>query len=355
MGGDEMDGQKLEQLLGKMVGDIGAAASAVTVALGDRLGWYKDLAKNGPANAGELAKRTGSAERYCREWLNAQAASGYLTYDAESGRYTLPPEQAAVFADESSPVFMAGAFQIMRAMWVALDRMSENYKSGGGLSWGDQHPCLFEGTERFFKPAYLGNLISAWLPALEGVVPKLERGAKVADVGCGAGASTILMAKAFPKSQFIGFDSHPGSIETARQRAREAGVGDNVRFEVGDSTSFPGSGYDLVAVFDCLHDMQDPVGAARHARRALAHDGTFMIIEPFANDRPEANHNPVGRVYYSASSMICVAHSLAHGGPALGAQAGEARLRDVIVNGGGFSKLRRATETPFNIILEARP
>jgi SAM-dependent methyltransferase len=353
--GQSLDTQKLEQLLGKMVGDLGAAASAVTVVIGDRLGWYKDLSKNGPATPTELARRTQTAERYAREWLNAQAASGYLTYDPESGRYTLPPEQAAVFADESSPVFMTGGFQLLQAMWAANERMTENYRTGGGLSWGDQHPCLFEGTERFFKAAYIGNLLSSWLPALDGVVPKLERGAKVADVGCGVGASTILMAKAFPKSQFIGFDSHPGSIELARQRARDAGVGDNLRFEVADATNFPGSGYDLVAVFDCLHDMQDPVGAAKHARRALAHDGTFMVIEPMAQDKPEANHNPIGRVYYSASSMICVAHSLAHGGPALGAQAGEARLRDVIVSGGGFSRLRRATETPFNIILEARP
>ncbi len=352
--GQEVDMQKLEQLMGKMVADIGAAASAVTVVIGDRLGWYKELHKGGPATPAELAQRTRSAERYCREWLNAQAASGYLTYDKSSGRYTLPPEQAMVFADESSPVFMCGGFQVMQAMWSAIDRMSENFKSGGGLSWGDQHPCLFEGTERFFKPAYLGNLISQWLPALQGVVPKLERGARIADVGCGVGASTIIMGQAFPKSRFTGFDSHPGSVELARKRALEAGV-DNVKFEIADSTNFPGNGYDLVAVFDCLHDMQDPVGAAKHARRALAHDGTFMIIEPFANDTPENNHNPVGRVYYSASSMICVAHSLAHGGPALGAQAGEARLRDVVVSGGGFSTLRRAAETPFNLILEARP
>jgi SAM-dependent methyltransferase len=353
--GQAIDTQKLEQLMGKMVGDMGAAASGVTVVIGDRLGWYKDLAHNGPATPTELARRTQTAERYAREWLNAQAASGYVTYDPESGRYTLPPEQAAVLADDASPVFMAGGYQVLQAMWAAIERMTENYKTGGGLSWGDQHPCLFEGTERFFKPAYIGNLLSSWLPALDGVVAKLERGAKVADVGCGVGASTILMGKAFPKSQFIGFDSHPGSIELARRRARDAGVADNVRFEIADATTFPGSGYDLVAVFDCLHDMQDPVGAAKHARRALAHDGTFMVVEPMAQDKPEANHNPVGRLYYSASSMLCVAHSLAHGGPALGAQAGEARLRDVIVGGGGFSRLRRATETPFNIVLEARP
>jgi SAM-dependent methyltransferase len=239
-------------------------------------------------------------------------------------------------------------------MWNGVPAIERNFRSGDGLAWGEQHPCLFEGTERFFRSSYVGNLIGAWIPALDGVKDKLERGAKVADVGCGLGASTILMAQAFPRSTFVGFDSHPGSIETARTRARAAGVADRVRFDVARSTDYPGSGYDLVAHFDCLHDMEDPVGAARHVRRTLASDGTWMIVEPFAEDRAEENHNPVGRVYYSASTMLCVPHSLSCKGPALGAQAGEARLRDVVVGGGGFSGFRRATQTPFNLVLEAR-
>jgi 2-polyprenyl-3-methyl-5-hydroxy-6-metoxy-1,4-benzoquinol methylase len=313
------------------------------------------MAGGGPQTPSELAARTGTAERYVREWLNAQTAGGYVTYDPETGRYTLPPEQAFALADENSPVFCPGLFQVTKAAWHADDKIAKNFRDGGGTAWGDHHHCLFEGTERFFRSGYIGNLVGAWLPALEGVVEKLRRGAKVADVGCGLGASTILMAQAFPNSRFFGFDSHAGSIEVAKKRAAEAGVAERVTFDVAGATDYGGTGYDLVAHFDCLHDMEDPVGAAKHARRTVAKDGTWMIVEPFAHDRPELNHNPVGRVFYSASTMLCVPHSLSRGGPALGAQAGEERLREVVVAKGGFSRMRRATETPFNIVLEARP
>ncbi len=343
----------IEAFLGKVVGDAGAAMSAALVVIGDRLGLYKALAK-GPATAPELAQRTGTAVRYIQEWLDAQAASGYVQYAKDAGTYELSPVQATAFADELSPAFVPGMFQIMHAMWNAVDRMSDKFKSGDGLPWGEHHHCLFEGTERFFRAGYRGNLITSWLPALDGVVAKLERGAKVADVGCGLGASAILMAQQYPKSRFFGFDSHPASIETARKRAAEAGVSDRVTFEVASSTDFPGREYDLVCHFDCLHDMENPAGAARRVKEVLAAGGTWMIVEPFASDRREENHNPVGRVFYSASTMLCVPHSLSRRGPALGAQAGEARLRS-IANEGGFSKLRRASETPFNLVLEAKP
>jgi 2-polyprenyl-3-methyl-5-hydroxy-6-metoxy-1,4-benzoquinol methylase len=349
-----MDMDKLHGFVGKVVGDVGAAMSAVLVVMGDRLGLWKALAE-APATPAELAKRSGCAERYLREWLDAQASGGYVTYDPSSGRYTLPEEQAFALTNSEGPAFVPGFFQIAQAMWAAQPRLEERFQSGAGLPWGEHHNCLFQGTERFFRSSYIGNLVSTWLPALDGVTAKLTRGAKVADVGCGLGASTILMARSYPNSKFIGFDSHAGSIETARQRAKDAGVADRVTFQVARSTDYTGSGYDLVAHFDCLHDMEDPIGAARQVRRTLAADGTWMVVEPFANDRPEQNHNPVGRVYYAASTMLCVPHSLSQKGPALGAQAGEARLRDVIVGGGGFSRLRRASETPFNIVLEARP
>jgi 2-polyprenyl-3-methyl-5-hydroxy-6-metoxy-1,4-benzoquinol methylase len=277
-----------------------------------------------------------------------------VTYEATSGRYALPPEQAFALAEELSPASCPGVFMVARAMWDAVEKTVENFKTGGGLAWGDQHPCLFEGTERFFRAGYIGNLLASWIPALEGVKPKLEAGATVADVGCGLGASTILMATAFPKSRFRGFDSHEASIAIARERAKHANVSDRVTFDVAKSTDYPGEGYALVTHFDCLHDMEDPIGAARHVRKTIAKDGTWMIVEPFASDRAEENHNAVGRVFYSASTMLCVPHSLAHGGPALGAQAGEARLRSIVVEGGGFTRFRRATQTPFNLILEAR-
>jgi 2-polyprenyl-3-methyl-5-hydroxy-6-metoxy-1,4-benzoquinol methylase len=350
-----IDETKLHEFLGKVVGDVGSAMSAALVVLGDRLGLWRAMAKHGGAmTPAELATRTETTERYIREWLNAMAAGGYIQYVADSGRYLLPPEHAVALADADSPAFVPGLFQVTAAMWAGESKISANFRTGAGLEWGHQHPCLFEGTERFFRSGYLGNLIQSWLPALDGVVAKLERGAKVADVGCGVGASTIIMAKAYPNSKFWGFDYHAGSIELARQRAKEAGVADRVTFEVAKATDFPGTGYDLIAHFDCLHDLEDPVGAARRARGAIAKDGTWLIVEPFAGDRPEQNHNAVGRVFYSASTMLCVPHSLSQGGPALGAQAGEAKLREV-VSTGGFGGFRRATETPFNLVLEARP
>jgi len=320
---------------------------------GDHLGLYRELAA-GEATPAELAKRTGTTERYVREWLANQAAGGYVQYDAPSGRYSMTEEQAFALAQEGSPAFIPGAFQVIAACFSGRERLASCFRSGGGIEWGDQHSCLFEGTERFFRPGYAANLVSGWLPALEGVVEKLERGALVADVGCGLGASSILMAKAFPRSRFIGFDFHPGSVEIARQRARDAGVDGRVKFEVARSTDYPGKGYDLVAHFDSLHDMADPLGAARHVRQTLAEGGAWMIVEPFAHDRVEQNLNPVGRVFYGASTMLCVPNSLAGRGPALGAQAGEARLRELVL-AAGFRGFRRATETPFNIILEARP
>jgi SAM-dependent methyltransferase len=350
-----IDEKKLNEFMGRAVGDIGAGISAALVVIGDKLGLYKAMAAAGPVTPAELATRTETTERYVREWLNNQAAGGYVTYDATSRRYTLPPEQAMALADETSPAFLPGAFQIVAAAMRAEPRIANAFRTGAGLDWTEQDPILFEGTERFFRPGYIGNLTTAWLPALDGVDAKLKRGARVADVGCGHGASTILMARTYPQSQFVGFDYHAASIETARRRAREAGVGDRVRFEVASAQDFPGKDFDLVACFDCLHDMADPAGAARHIRGALGTDGTWLLVEPFASDHIEENLNPVGRVFYGASTVFCVPCSLAGHGPALGAQAGEARLRQIVVEQGGFSRFRRATETPFNLVLEARP
>jgi 2-polyprenyl-3-methyl-5-hydroxy-6-metoxy-1,4-benzoquinol methylase len=349
-----IDEAKLNAFVNKAVGDIGATLSSILVVLGDRLGLWKAMAAHGPITASELAKRTETSERYIREWLDAQASAEYVTYDPATKRYTLPPEQVAVLADETSPAFFPGLFEVAAACWAATDKTTQNFRTGHGLEWGHQHPCLFQGTERFFRSSYIGNLVGAWIPALDGVKAKLENGAKVADVGCGVGASTILMAQAFPNSRFYGFDYHAGSIELANKRAEAAGVANRVTFAVAKSTDFPGSDYDLVAFFDCLHDMEDPKGAAKRVRETIAKDGTWMIVEPFASDKPEENHNGVGRVFYSASTMLCVPHSLAFGGPALGAQAGQKRLDDV-VKAGGFTRIRRATETPFNMVLEARP
>jgi 2-polyprenyl-3-methyl-5-hydroxy-6-metoxy-1,4-benzoquinol methylase len=349
-----LDSNKLDAFVHKAVGDVGAALSSILVVIGDRLGLWKAMAKGGAVTAAELAQRTETSERYIREWLDAQASAGYVTYDPATRKYALTPEQATVLADESSPAFFPGLFEVVAACWAGTDKMTTNFRTGRGLEWGHQHPCLFQGTERFFRSSYIGNLMSSWIPALDGVEARLRAGARVADVGCGVGASTILMAKAFPASRFWGFDYHEASIELAKKRAEAAGVADRVTFQVASSTDYPGKGYDLVAHFDCLHDMQDPKGAAKHVRETLAPDGTWMIVEPFASDRPEENHNPVGRVFYSASTMLCVPHSLAGGGPALGAQAGEARLREV-AQAGGFTRFRRATETPFNFVLEARP
>ncbi|HEX7052729.1 MAG TPA: methyltransferase domain-containing protein [Burkholderiales bacterium] len=344
---------KLNAFLGKAVNDLGASLSAVLVSLGDELGLYKALARE-RLTPGELARRTGTHERYVREWLGNQAAAGYVEYDPASERFYLSEEQAACLADPDGPVDLPGAYSIVQDLFHVRDRALENFRTGKGMEWGEHHPCLFHGTERFFRASYNANLLGAWLPALDGVVAKLERGARVADVGCGHGASTLLMAKRFPRSQFFGLDYHEGSIAVARERARQAGVG-NATFEVADATSYAHDGLDFIAFFDCLHDMADPAGAARQARRALKDDGTCMIVEPIAGDEVKDNLNPVGRVYYGASSLICVPVSLARRGPALGAQAGEKRLRQVLVDQGGFSRLRRATETPFNLVLEARP
>ncbi|MBV8063452.1 MAG: methyltransferase domain-containing protein [Nevskia sp.] len=349
----DIDEARLNQFLGKAVGDLGAAISATLMLVGDRLGLYKELAKSA-LTPGELAQRTGTHERYIREWLGNQGAGGYVQFDAASGKWSLSPEQALCLADPSGPVDMPGAYNIVEATFHALGRTLENFKTGKGMEWGEHHPCLFHGTERFFRAGYNANLVTAWLPALDGVVDKLKRGANVADVGCGHGASTVLMAKTYPRSSFIGYDYHAESIRVAGERAAAAGLS-NARFEVADAVSYRDKAFDLIAFFDCLHDMGDPVGASRHAREALQSDGTAMIVEPFANDRLQDNLNPVGRVMYGASSQICVPVSLARNGPALGAQAGEARLREVVVGGGGFRRFRRATETPFNLVLEARP
>ena len=348
-----VDDAKLQAFLGKAIADIGAGMSAVLVIIGDKLGLYKALAQSGPQTPAELAQRTGTAERYIREWLANQAAGGYVAYDTASGKYSIPAEQAFALADETSPVFLPGAFQVMSALFKAEPKIADKFRSGAGLDWCEHDASLFEGTERFFRPSYAGNLVNSWIPALEGVEEKLKKGAKVADVGCGHGASTLLMAKAYPNSRFFGFDYHEASIQAAQRRGEQAGIAKRVQFEVAKSTDYPGRDYDLVAHFDCLHDMGDPVGAARHVRETLARDGTWMIVEPFAGDRVEENLNPVGRVFYAASTMVCVPASLAHHGPALGAQAGEARLREVI-SGGGFGRIRRATQTPFNLVLEAR-
>lgn len=351
----KIDDNKLNDFLGKVVTDIGAAMSAALVLIGDELGLWRALAAaTTPVTPAELARRTETTERYIREWLDAMAAGGYVTYLKDTSTYRLEPEQAVALADSSSPAFVPGLFQVTAAMWAGRAKVGANFRSGAGLEWGHQHPCLFEGTERFFRSGYLGNLIQSWLPALDGVVAKLEAGAKVADVGCGVGASTIIMAKAYPASRFVGFDSHAPSIELARQRAREAGVADRVTFDVANATSFPGDNYDLIAHFDCFHDLENPAGAAKRAREAIAPNGTWLLVEPFANDHAEDNHNIVGRVFYSASTMLCVPHSLSQGGPALGAQAGEARLREQVL-AGGWQQVRRATQTPFNLVLEARP
>jgi SAM-dependent methyltransferase len=348
-----IDEDKLNEFIGKAVGDLGAAMSATLILVGDRLGLYRELAKGG-MTPGELAQRTGTDERYVREWLGNQGAGGYVQFDASAGKWSLSPEQALCLTDPNGPVDMPGAYNIVEATFHALGKTLENFKSGGGMEWGEHHPCLFEGTERFFRAGYNSSLIGAWLPALDGVVSKLESGAKVADVGCGHGASTILMATTYPNSEFVGYDYHAESIDVAAEKAAAAGAS-NARFEVADAVGYEEKGFDLIAFFDCLHDMGDPVGVSRHARQALNAEGTAMIVEPFANDRVEDNLNAVGRVMYGASTQICVPVSLARKGPALGAQAGEARLREIVVDEGGFTRFRRATETPFNLVLEARP
>jgi SAM-dependent methyltransferase len=353
-----IDEAKLMALLGKVVGDFGAAAGIALAAIGDRLGIYKTMAATGPANSTELAERTGLSERYLREWLVNQAAGGYIEYDAATERYYLSPEQALAFADESSPASVAGGFQVIAAAVQAAPRIAERFKSGGGLGWGEQAADLFTGTERFFRPGYLGNLLSSWIPALDGVQARLERGATVADVGCGHAASTIIMAPAFPQARFYGYDSHAPSIERATAAADEAGVGSHMTFAVADAAHLPRSGgeggtYDLIAYFDCLHDMADPVGAATSAYDTLAEDGTILLVEPMAGERAEENFNPVGRVFSGASVLVCTPNALAGGGTALGTLASEASLRQVFESV-GFTRFRRAAETPFNRVFEIR-
>ena len=350
-----VDPDKLQAFMGKMVGDMSAAISGALVILGDKLGLYRALAEIGPASSQQLANRTGMAERYVREWLAAQAASGFAEYDAATGQFSMSPEQQMALADPQSPVFVASAFQLIASVYMDEPKIAEAFRSGSGVGWHEHHECLFRGTEQFFRTGYRAHLVDGWLPALDGVVDRLRAGAKVADIGCGAGASTIIMAQAFPASNFHGFDYHVASIARAREAAAEAGGPSNVDFAVATAKEAPGSDYDLVACFDCLHDMGDPVGAARHVRAMLKPDGTFLIVEPFAGDSLMENMNPVGRMYYSASTMICTPGSLAQEvGLGLGAQAGPGRLAEVLGEA-GFTRVRVATETPFNLIIEARP
>src|SRR5579859_6552833 len=349
-----VDMEKLMGFVFQAVGEVGATLNAALVVMGDRLGLYRAMAGAGPLAPAELARRTGTTERYVREWLNAQAAGGYVAYDPDSGRYWLPPEQAVALTDSDSPAYLPGFFQIALGSVIDSPKIVERARSGGGFGWHEHVHDVHEGCERFFRPGYNAHLIAEWLPALEGVVEKLERGASVADVGCGHGASTVLMAQAFPNSTFTGSDYHDGSIETARRRAQDAGISDRARFQVAPAAAYSGSGYDLVTMFDCLHDMGDPVGAARHVHSTLKPDGTWMIVEPNAGDRIEDNLNPIGRTYYGFSTLLCTPASLSQEvGLALGAQAGETRIREVVQEG-GFTRFRRVAETPFNLVFEAR-
>ncbi len=351
----QIDHDKLMAFVFRAVDEVGASLNSALVVMGDKLGYYKSLAENGPTTPSELAERTGTDEHYSREWLNAQAAGSFVTYEPATGRYTLPPEHAIALTDETSPAFVGGLFQIAHGTVRDTPTVIEAARSGDGLGWHEHNPDVHVGCERFFAPSYAAHLVNDWLPALDGVVDKLSAGAKVADIGCGHGASTILMARAFPNSTFVGADYHQASIETARQRAVEAGVADRIRFEVISAGSFPGTGYDLVTMFDCLHDMGDPVGAAAHVRDAIAPDGTWMVVEPAAGDHVEDNLNPVGRAYYGFSTLLCTPSSLAQDvGLALGTQAGPARIRDV-VTAAGFTGFRVAAQTPFNNVLEVRP
>jgi SAM-dependent methyltransferase len=349
-----IDSERLNALLGQAVQDMGAALHATLIVIGDRLGLYRALADGQPVTSAELAERTGTTERYVREWLNASAASKYVDYHPESQTYSMSPEQAFVLGMDDTPVHLPGFFHMVASCMKDEEKLADVFRTGKGFGWHEHEKGLFEGCERFFRPNYLANLTTNWLPALDGVEEKLKKGAQVADVGCGHGASTILMAKAYPASRFTGFDYHAASIERAREHAVKAGVQDRVKFEVAPAKKFPGTDYDLVAFFDCLHDMGDPGGAAAHVKQALAPGGTWMIVEPFAADDVTANLNPIGRIYYSASTVVCVPASLAQEvGLGLGAQAGERRIRDVVAEG-GFTHFRRAAETPFNLVFEAR-
>ncbi|MEV8375457.1 class I SAM-dependent methyltransferase [Kribbella sp. NPDC056861] len=350
-----IDMDKLMAFVGQAVGEVGATLNAALVVMGDRLGYYRALADAGPVTPAELAELTSTSEHYTREWLNAQAAGGFVEYDGANGKYRLPPEQAVALTDESSPAFLPGFFQIALGTVQHTTETIEAARSGAGIGWHEHNSDVHLGCERFFRPGYNANLVAGWLPALDDVVQKLGTGAKVADIGCGHGASTILMAQAFPQSTFTGSDYHPESIEIARQRAAEAGVADRVTFEVASATQYSGSGYDLVTTFDALHDMGDPVGAAKRVRESLKPDGTWMVVEPMAGDRVEDNLNPVGRAYYGFSTLLCTPASLSQDvGLALGTQAGPARIKDV-TTAAGFTRFRTAAETPFNLVFEVRP
>ncbi|HXS75234.1 MAG TPA: class I SAM-dependent methyltransferase [Terracidiphilus sp.] len=349
-----IDMNKLNTFIGQFVSDLGASVHAGMVVIGEKLGLYKALAR-GPVTAAELARMTATDERYVREWLASQAAGGYITYDSSKDLFSLSEEQAFTLAQEDSPAYLPGAFELALGSLAAVPRITESFRTGGGMGWHEHSDGVFHGCEKFFRPGYAANLVSSWIPALDDVQAKLEGGARVADVGCGKGASTVLMAKAFPKSQFFGFDYHDKSIEGARENARREGVGERAVFDTATSKDFPGREYDFVTVFDCLHDMGDPVGAAAHVRSTLAKNGTWMIVEPYANDELKDNLNPIGRVMYSFSTLLCTPCSRSQEvGLCLGAQAGERRIREV-VHAAGFTRFRRAAETPFNIVYEARP
>ncbi|HSK64644.1 MAG TPA: class I SAM-dependent methyltransferase [Pyrinomonadaceae bacterium] len=349
----EINEDKMHQFLGKVITDFGASLRSSLAYIGQKLGLYKALAANGPLTPAELAEKTDTTERYVREWLVNQAAGGYVEYDPATERYTLNAEQAVALTDEQSPFFVGGGFFVIKAMGQAVERIESHFRNGGGMLWGEHHPDLFTGTERFFRPGYTAHLVSTWIPALDGVEEKLKAGAKVADVGCGHGASTIIMARAYPNSEFWGFDNHEASIGYARGAAEEAGVGDRVHFEVTSAQTLPDRQFDLIAFFDCLHDMGDPVGACRRAAEVLTDDGTALIVEPMAGDSVQDNFNPIGRTFAGASTLCCTANSLALDGPALGAVASEEKLKEVVL-AGGFKQFRRATETPFNRVFEAR-
>jgi len=352
--GTALDMDKLNAFIGQFVTDLGASVHTGMVVIGEKLGLYKAL-NAGPMTSRQLAAKTQTDERYLREWLSSQAAGGYITYHAETDTFSLSPEQSFALADEGSPAYLPGAFELALGSLAAVPRIAEAFRSGSGMGWHEHADGVFHGCEKFFRPGYAANLVSSWIPALTDVQAKLERGARVADVGCGKGASTLLMAKAFPKSRFYGFDYHDQSIEAAQEAAKHEGLADRVTFSVAKAKEFTGKDYDFVAVFDCLHDMGDPVGAAEHVRRSLAPDGTWMIVEPFANDQLKDNLNPVGRVYYSFSTLLCTPCSRSQEvGLCLGAQAGEEKIREV-VRSAGFTRFRRATQTPFNIVYEARP
>ncbi len=353
MSAPAIDEDKMHKFLGQVVSDLGAALSSSLAYLGQKLGLYKALVANGPLKPAELAERTSTNERYVREWLINQAASGYVNYDATSGRYSMGPEQATALTDETSPFYVGGGFHVVKAMNGAVGRIENYFREGGGMLWGEHDPDLFVGTERFFRPGYTAHLVGSWIPALTGVDEKLKAGGKVADVGCGHGSSTIIMAKAYPNSRFWGFDNHAGSIATAKERALAAGVADRVTFATANASEIPDQSYDLLAFFDCLHDMGDPVAACKRAFEVLGSDGSALIVEPMAGDSVEENFNIIGRTFSGASTLCCTSNSLALDGPALGAVAPESAIKDVVM-AGGFSQFRRATETPFNRIFEAR-